>query len=183
MKSIEFLEMTTKFAKDYVPNAAESIGRNSHMHNVNEDYAKSLSQDVVEAVLVDFINYMGMRNGVDYALNASDLKHTEDENKAKAQYACICATSELKAQFMITREEVHDGVQPFVPIKGALVKPQGDMVSLLGTLVMITDVEEGSGEVSSIWVEGSDAEWGCDKRDWIPATEDEIKAYFSVRSP
>ena len=34
-----------------------------------------IRQDVIDAVLVDFINYIGVKSGIDYALYTSDLNN------------------------------------------------------------------------------------------------------------
>lgn len=72
MKAIEFLEMLTKYAKDYSLIAGESVKRNSHMNNVDE--GETVNKEISDAVLVDFINYIGMKHCVDYALYTKDLR-------------------------------------------------------------------------------------------------------------
>jgi hypothetical protein len=71
MSSIEFLVLNTNLAKQYRLQAALSIGRNAHLTNLS---SKTPSQAEIDAVLVDFINYVGTVNGVDYALNVNDLR-------------------------------------------------------------------------------------------------------------
>lgn len=70
MTKIEYLETLTKFAKDYRIKAMSSIERNAHM---NCHTGAEISQDNIDALLVDFINFIGVRNGIDYALYTSDL--------------------------------------------------------------------------------------------------------------
>jgi hypothetical protein len=70
MMALEFLELVTKYAKEYVKGGVSSVHRNFHMNNIKDE---SLTQDQLEAVIVDFINYMGVKNCIDYAMYTSDL--------------------------------------------------------------------------------------------------------------
>jgi hypothetical protein len=74
MLSIELLELLTKNAKSYRADAKNSLKRNIHMHNAKDCCFRA--QDI-DAVLVDFINYVGFNHGIDYALYAEDLKKAE----------------------------------------------------------------------------------------------------------
>ena len=76
MNKIELLEMLTKNAADYSPNASESIERNGHMNNIK---GVTINPDQIDALLVDFINFVGMKQGVDLALYTSDLVKLRDE--------------------------------------------------------------------------------------------------------
>jgi hypothetical protein len=71
----EVLQLLTNFAKDYAPIGAESIKRNVHMNEVTDQ--STISQKVLDAVLVDFINYIGSQYCVDYGLYTSDLRTTK----------------------------------------------------------------------------------------------------------
>lgn len=71
LTSGELLKLLTNFAKDYAKEGVESIKRNNHMNDVPK--TETVSQKVVDAVLVDFINYIGVRNCVDYGLYTVDL--------------------------------------------------------------------------------------------------------------
>ena len=73
MTKIELLDMLTKCAKKFREDS-DHYERNSHMHAISEPPA----QEVVDAVLTGFINYVGGRQGVDYALYASDLAKKDD---------------------------------------------------------------------------------------------------------
>lgn len=56
-------------AKAYREKSQESIKRNSHMNsNVGE-----VDQKAIDAVLVDFINYLSLRTGMDLALYTVDF--------------------------------------------------------------------------------------------------------------
>ena len=69
MTVIQLLENLTNDAKKF-RNDENFISRNYHLTGLKEDP----KQEVTDAVLVSFINYIGMRYGVDYALNVEDLK-------------------------------------------------------------------------------------------------------------
>jgi hypothetical protein len=68
MTKIELLQMLTDIARDF-RNDADHYQRNAHMHTVTE----CPPQDVIDTILTGFINRVGTRQGVDYALYASDL--------------------------------------------------------------------------------------------------------------
>jgi len=72
MKVIEMLELTQKYAKDYSKESKTSLFRNSHMNEILEN--EQIEQKVIDAVLVDFINYIAVKHGVDYGLHTSDLR-------------------------------------------------------------------------------------------------------------
>lgn len=76
LTSGELLRLLTNFAKDYAKEGAESINRNNHMNDVPK--TETVSQKVVDAVLVDFINYIGVRYLVDYGLYTSDLSQPKE---------------------------------------------------------------------------------------------------------
>lgn len=68
----ELLEMLTKFAKAYRKDET-SVSRNKHLTNMD----KEPDQATKDAILVDFINYVGVRQCIDYALNINDLQKEE----------------------------------------------------------------------------------------------------------
>lgn len=71
MSVIEMLTILTNYAKEYTKDGVNSVNRNSHMNEIkNED----INQKQLDAAIVDYINYIGVRNCVDYALYTSDLK-------------------------------------------------------------------------------------------------------------
>lgn len=58
-------------AKEYVKEGVlESVKRNSHMNNYEDE---EISQTAINAILVDFINFVGMRQGVDFGMYTKDL--------------------------------------------------------------------------------------------------------------
>lgn len=69
----DLLEMLTNDAKKYVAQAQESVIRNRHMNELDEGV--EISQQHIEAVVVDFVNYVGMNQCVDWALYTKDLLH------------------------------------------------------------------------------------------------------------
>jgi hypothetical protein len=72
----ELLKLLTNHAKDYSKLAVNSVKLNSHMNDVPDK--ESVTQSNVDAILVDYINYIASLYGVDYGLYAEDLK---DEKK------------------------------------------------------------------------------------------------------
>jgi hypothetical protein len=68
---LEYMQSIEDAAKEYRAHAVSSINKNSHMNRLGGDCG--LVQDEIDAVLVDFINYCGMRQGLDYGLYAKDL--------------------------------------------------------------------------------------------------------------
>lgn len=69
MTKIELLEMLKNCAIKYRQDT-NSVSRNKHLTNMKEEP----SIEIKDAVLSDFINYVGMYQCVDYALSANDLK-------------------------------------------------------------------------------------------------------------
>ena len=76
MKKIELLEMLYNIAKEYRTDCAKSIIRNRHMKDLPIN--SCLEQKTIDAILVDFINYVGIFQGVDYGLYT---KYLREENK------------------------------------------------------------------------------------------------------
>lgn len=72
MKAIEMLELTKKYADKYSEEAKISLVRNNHMNEIKKN--EEIDQRVIDAVLVDFINFIGVKHGIDYALHTSDLR-------------------------------------------------------------------------------------------------------------
>ena len=64
----ELLDFLTEQAKEF-RNDKTSISRNSHLTGIKEQPEQSL----IDGVLVAFINYIGMYQGIDYALSVKDL--------------------------------------------------------------------------------------------------------------
>jgi hypothetical protein len=72
MTKLELLKLIEARAKEYSAEARSSLVRNNHMNEIKKD--EEIDQRVIDAVLVDFINYIGVTQGVDYGLYTSDLR-------------------------------------------------------------------------------------------------------------
>lgn len=68
MTKIELLEMLKNYAMKYRQDR-DSVARNCHLTNMKLEP----SQDVKDAILVDFINYIGYQQCIDYALSVDDF--------------------------------------------------------------------------------------------------------------
>lgn len=71
MNMLELLNFLTNEAKSYRKDCVASLNRNKHMNELNA--LCSIDQCVVDAILTDFINRIGSRQNVDYALYSKDL--------------------------------------------------------------------------------------------------------------
>jgi len=72
LKALEYLEILKNKAKKYRTRSEHSVQINQHMNNLEDGV--NIDQDVIDAILVDFINSVATDIGVDYALYADDLK-------------------------------------------------------------------------------------------------------------
>lgn len=72
MNKEELLDLLTKSAREYRKDAQSSISRNAHMSAIQS--TEVIQQNIIDAVLVDFINYVGTRQCVDYGLYTKDLQ-------------------------------------------------------------------------------------------------------------
>jgi len=64
----ELLDMLKEYAQEFRKDTGY-YKRNRHMHNITE----APQQDVVDAVLVGYINHVAAKQGVDFGLYAKDL--------------------------------------------------------------------------------------------------------------
>jgi len=71
MANGELMKMLVKYAKEYAPDCLESIKCNSHM---NKYRGKVVAQTTIDAILVDFVNFIGHGQGLDLGLYTRDLK-------------------------------------------------------------------------------------------------------------
>ena len=71
MKAIDVIEKSVEYAKAYRKDAAKSIEMNRHMNQI--EIGEKVQQRHIDAVLVDFINYVAIKHGFDYALYTKDL--------------------------------------------------------------------------------------------------------------
>lgn len=74
MTTIEYLNGLTEYAKDYSIIAKQSVIRNNHMNDINS--GEFIEQKHIDAILVDFINYIASLQGVDYGLYTDDINAT-----------------------------------------------------------------------------------------------------------
>lgn len=72
MTKRELLEYLERTAKEYRLGCRESLIRNSHMNDLGGEC--DVDQKVVDAILVDFINKVGVDQWVDYGLYTKDLR-------------------------------------------------------------------------------------------------------------
>lgn len=76
----ELLNLLTKEAKRYRRQAIASIERNGHMNDLSRKDIirlkkdRQLTQRVLDALLVDFINAVGVGQCIDYGLCTKDVK-------------------------------------------------------------------------------------------------------------
>jgi hypothetical protein len=71
MKALEVLEKTADYAKKYRSEAQQSLERNNHMNQIED--GEQVQQRIIDAVLVDFINYIGVKHGIDFGMYTKDL--------------------------------------------------------------------------------------------------------------
>lgn len=72
MTNGELLNRITEDAQAYRLDARASIARNKHMNTLRGHCL--LSQDEIDALLVDFINFVGVQCGVDFGLYVKDFR-------------------------------------------------------------------------------------------------------------
>lgn len=75
MQVIELLDMLSAFTKEYRLECNDSIKRNKHQNTLDGKY--EFAQEEIDAVLVDFINYIASSYCVDYALEVRDITGEE----------------------------------------------------------------------------------------------------------
>jgi hypothetical protein len=90
----DILKMITAMAQKYVPFARKSVLRNSHMHRYT-GAPGDVPQTFVEAVVVDFINFVSTSIGVDYGLCTKHL--AERERITSVWEHTICRPHQLAA--------------------------------------------------------------------------------------
>lgn len=80
MTRLELLDFLVKEAKLYRKKSFKSIRRSNHMNNLSQkDFSRLkknrlLNQKIIDALLVDFINFIGAGQCLDYGLYTKDLK-------------------------------------------------------------------------------------------------------------
>lgn len=73
MTKLQLLEYLERIAKEYRTECRDSLIRNSHMNDLKGEC--EVDQKVVDAILVDFVNMIGVDQGVDYGLYTRDIKN------------------------------------------------------------------------------------------------------------
>jgi hypothetical protein len=79
MKTEELLQSLARYAGLYYKDAVKSIEKNRHMNGLTNDdlYAigrnEALVRKIVDAVIVDFINFIGAQHCADFAMYTKDL--------------------------------------------------------------------------------------------------------------
>ena len=69
----DLLKYIERMVIEYAPKCNDSIKRNNHMNKLGESGMLGISQDHIDAVLVDFVNYIGTNQGLDWGLYTKDL--------------------------------------------------------------------------------------------------------------
>lgn len=76
MRKIELIKFVKDAAVRYSTKMVDSVENNRHMNELTERL--DLTQDQVDAILVDFVNYIAMEQWVDYAMYARDFEVERD---------------------------------------------------------------------------------------------------------
>lgn len=71
LTSGDLIDILIKDAQGYIPGSVASIKRNKHMNNCER---KKIDQEVVDAVIVDYLNYVASKYGMDLGLYTKDLR-------------------------------------------------------------------------------------------------------------
>ena len=72
---LDLMNYLTDRVKDYAPDCMESMIRNSHMNTIMDDNSmwNPIAPYEIEAILVDFVNYIGTHQGLDWGLYTHHL--------------------------------------------------------------------------------------------------------------
>jgi hypothetical protein len=68
MTKREFMKILEMTAAEYVRVAKESIFKNKHMNDLRPEDKYMVNQRIIEAVIADYINYIGTFQGLDEGL-------------------------------------------------------------------------------------------------------------------
>jgi hypothetical protein len=68
----DLIDLLDNSAKRYITGSKASVIRNKHMNNLKK--SDKIDQDVIDAVVVDFINFVGGERGIDVGMYVSDLR-------------------------------------------------------------------------------------------------------------
>ena len=68
----ELVLLISQYAKKYcLGGVLESVSRNHHM---NKYSGELVSKETIDAIIVDFVNFIGMQQGIDLAMYTDDLE-------------------------------------------------------------------------------------------------------------
>jgi len=74
----------TERAKEWIPDSMKSIQRNYHMNNCPDDLEiTKANQNLVDAAIIDYLNYIASCYCMNYDLHANDLRY---ERKSLGTY-------------------------------------------------------------------------------------------------
>lgn len=76
MTNGDLLNLLTQHVKNYRKDAKKSLFRNNHMNDLTK--GDKIPQKVIDALLVDFVNYVGMQHCVDWGLYTKDIQTSEN---------------------------------------------------------------------------------------------------------
>lgn len=76
MTKREYMNFMEEVAQTYILDAKDSLKRNMHMNRLKD--TDKLKDRVIEAVLIDFINTVGLAHGLDEGYNVKDLYGTRN---------------------------------------------------------------------------------------------------------
>lgn len=74
MRKGKLLMMLERHINEYRLDANNSLRRNSHMNESVMESKEDVPQQVIDALLVDFVNYVGAQQGLDYGLYTKYLR-------------------------------------------------------------------------------------------------------------
>ena len=77
------MEMLVDIATDYVKTAKTGLKRNGHMNEMDKEELNNLTQNQIDAVVVDFINVVGTFQGMDLGLYTHYLYDKEENETVK----------------------------------------------------------------------------------------------------
>ena len=74
MRALDLIQLIERNAREYRLDTNASLRRNKHMNNEVMKGRENLPQDIIDALLVDFVNYAACLQGIDYALYTKDFE-------------------------------------------------------------------------------------------------------------
>jgi len=74
MNEGQLFKILVRTINEYRLDANDSLRRCSNMNEKVMENRENIPQEIIDALLVDFVNYFGSRRGGDYGLYTEDLK-------------------------------------------------------------------------------------------------------------